>query len=115
MHYGFSEETNYLKDHGVRYDPLLDVVFFQNILCSNLTPLANIRQKCLDEVARMSLRGVEAFSVGGHEQYSFPYYSNYEPDHLERLALISKTMVEDLGCKPVFFDKGELGNTAWEN
>jgi len=113
MHYGFSEEDKYMTDHGVRFDPVLGVNFFQAFLCSNLTPLENIRQRCLDSVNRMSAHGTEAFCAGGHEQYSFPYYPNYEPDHLERLELVSKTLVEDLNCKPVFLDQGDFGNMAW--
>ena len=57
--------------------------------------------------------GVEAFCNASHEQYTFPYYPNYLPDHMERLELISRLMHE-YGCKPVFYPEGILGNTAWD-
>jgi hypothetical protein len=56
--------------------------------------------------------GSEVFNVGSHEQYTFPYYHNYIPDHMQRISKAAETMVE-LGCKPVFFAEGLLGNKAW--
>ncbi len=112
MHYGFQEETDYLNKHFAYYDPLLKVYFFRNLLCGNLIPLDKIPGK-LDEFLSVAEKyGVEAFCNASHEQYTFPYYPNYLPDHMERLELISRLMYE-YGCKPVFYSEGILGNTAW--
>ena len=58
--------------------------------------------------------GNEIFDFASHEQYSFPYYHNYIPDHLERIAKAAELMVEN-GCKPVFFAQGYMGNDAWDD
>ena len=50
-------------------------------------------------------------SLSSHEQYSFPRYFNYQPDHLAKLEAAVKTAVE-LDYKPVFFSDGLLGNPA---
>ena len=56
----------------------------------------------------------ELFSAGGHEQYSFPYYENYQPDHFDKLETTVRLMVEEAQCQPVFYQEGLLGNTAWD-
>jgi hypothetical protein len=48
-----------------------------------------------------------------HEQYSFPYYFNYLPDHFERIGTACRTLSET-GYRPVFFPEGMFGNNAWE-
>ena len=58
--------------------------------------------------------GVEFFNCASHEQYTFPYYPNYIPDHMARLEEAARCMVEDGNCKPCFFSEGILGNTAWD-
>ena len=60
-----------------------------------------------------ALTGCETLNAASHEQYTFPYYPNYVPDHMERLAAAARGLVIDGGCKPVFFSEGLLGNTAW--
>ena len=57
--------------------------------------------------------GVEAFNFASHEQYSFPFYPNYIPDHLDRIALTAR-LFHDAGYKGVFYPEGIMGNTAWE-
>ena len=48
-------------------------------------------------------------SLETHEQYSFPSYFNYLPDHLERIETAIRTATE-AGYKSVFFAEGFLGN-----
>ena len=45
-------------------------------------------------------------------QNTFPYYHNYLPDHMERIAKAAETMTAN-GCNPVFFAQGFSGNKAW--
>ena len=54
----------------------------------------------------------ETFGGGSHEQYTFPYYPNYLPDHMQRIEAVAKFYYEH-DCKPVYFSEGLLGNTAW--
>lgn len=113
MHYEIPEESSYLNNHRSYYDPSIDMIFFGSSYCCNLVPLEEIPKlyAALFENAREF--GFETFGGASHEQYTFPYYANYIPDHLKRIETSVRCMVED-GCKPVFFNDGILGNTAWE-
>ena len=114
LHYGFSDDNNYLDNHGAYYDPMLDLFFFGNTgICGNLVPLDEIPGKFEKIFERSGKNGFEAFNFASHEQYTFPYYPNYLPDHMERLECASRCLSE-FGCKPVFFNDGILGNTIWE-
>lgn len=53
----------------------------------------------------------DTINIGTHEQYCYPYYSNYIPDHFERMETALKIVTEN-GYKPVFFHEGLLGNRA---
>ena len=112
LHYDFAEEASYLNNHFSYYDPLLNVCFFRNLICANLVPYDQIQGKLQAFFETAEKFGVEAFCNASHEQYSFPYYPNYLPDHMDRLELIARCMHE-YGCKPVFFSEGLLGNPAW--
>ena len=113
MHYEYPEESGYLARHHHFYDPALGVVFFRGILCGNLVPMDEIPKRFDNAMKDVETRGVEALSFASHEQYSFPSYPNYIPDHLDRMALAARTFKE-YGFTPVFFNDGLLGNTAWE-
>ncbi len=112
LHYGFQEEANYLNNHRAYYDPNLGIFFNSGVVCCNLVPLANIEPRVKEAMRVNDSYGTEIIGAGSHEQYSFPTYSNYQPDHLDRLEMAIKTMTEG-GYKPVFFANGLLGNTAW--
>ena len=115
MHYSINEETNYVRQHHSYYDPTLGIFFFGGSgACCNLTPIEEIpkRYEKQDELSRRF--GFETFGMGSHEQYTFPYYPNYIPDHLQRIECAARCLVEGLGCKPIFFNDGILGNTAWD-
>lgn len=115
LHYEFQEEQSYMAKHFVRYDPGLDCFFFGGGgCCCNLTPLAEIPAKLARNFETADKYGVEVCNSASHEQYTFPYYPNYIPDHLERIEAATRAMVENWGAKPVFFNDGILGNTAWD-
>ena len=40
--------------------------------------------------------------VGDHEQYAYPFYSNYQPNHLERLDTMIRSLTEN-GYESVYF------------
>jgi len=113
MHYGFAEEGSYYRKHKAFYDPSVGIFFFNNSICCNLVPLANTAPRLQESMRINDANGVDLIGAVSHEQYSFPNYSNYLPDHLDRLEMTIKTMTEG-GYKPVFFPKGLLGNTAWD-
>ena len=109
MHYGMQEEKDFLDKNIVYYDPQLGVSFFHNTVCCNLVPLAEIPKKYAVAIKRNEERGTEILGAVSHEQYSFPYYDNYLPDHLKRLETATRCLVE-AGYQPVFFSQGFLGN-----
>ncbi|MBR6056833.1 MAG: hypothetical protein IKP58_01550 [Victivallales bacterium] len=109
MHYGMQEEKDFMDKNIVYYDPQLGVSFFHNTVCCNLVPLAEIPKKYAVAIKRNEERGTEILGAVSHEQYSFPYYDNYLPDHLKRLETATRCLVE-AGYQPVFFSQGFLGN-----
>jgi hypothetical protein len=82
--------------------------------CCNLTPLAEIKKRYDAQNVLAKKNGIEIFSGASHEQYTFPFYPNYVPDHMARLEEAARCLSEDLGCKFIFFSQGLLGNTAWD-
>lgn len=79
---------------------------------ANLYPVEVLTQKIM--AAANSPYYNETIGMATHEQYSFEYYFNYIPDHLDRIEACCR-LVSELGYKPVFFAEGLLGNKAWEN
>ncbi len=115
LHYGIGEDVDYLDTNAVYFDPLLDLFFFRaSGACCNLVPLDKIPERYAEVAEKAEKYGFETFNCASHEQYSFSYYPNYQPDHMARLECAARC-VHELGCKPVFFNEGILGNTAWEN
>ncbi len=114
MHYSLNEENDYLRKHTAYYDSSLGLFFFHTPnTCCNLTPLASIPGNYAAIFKNAERHGVDIFGGASHEQYTFPYYPNYLPDHLERIECAVRCMVE-AGCRPVFFNEGMLGNRAWD-
>ncbi len=106
------EEDSYLRQERKYYNFELGLFIARGCVCCNLVPNDHISarlQHCFDQA---ELSGNEVFGAASHEQYSFPYYTNYLPDHLDRLETAIRTLVE-YGCTPVFFSEGLLGNSAW--
>ena len=113
LHYGFGEERSYVGNHWSYYDPLLNIFFFTCGLTCNLVPLEDVRGRLEKLFGVADKSGFETICLASHEQYSFPYYSNYLPDHMARIERAARVMGE-YGAKSVFFSEGVLGNTAWD-
>ena len=113
LHYGFGEETSYCNHHRSYYDPLLKLYFYINGVCCNLLPIEEIPGRISGILSSAEKFNAETFGIVSHEQYTFPYYPNYLPDHLERMDLAARLYTE-ADCKPVFFNDGVLGNTVWD-
>jgi hypothetical protein len=113
-HYGFAEEINYIEKHGAIYDQGLGIFFYHDWIICNLLTLEQIPRLFKRVKDTADKFKCDLFSAGGHEQYSFPGYSNYQSDHFRKLEETARLMVEEAGCTPVFYQDGLLGNTAWE-
>ncbi len=57
----------------------------------------------------MSKTWKDTINIGTHEQYCYPFYAGYIPDHFERMETAIRLVTEN-GYKPVFFHEGLLGN-----
>ena len=80
----------------------------------NLVPLPEITKRLHHIFERGSKVGLEIYHAGTHEQYSYPYYSNYLPDHLQRVEEAVRCLTEEGNCKAAFYNHGFFGNMSWE-
>ena len=113
LFYENQEEKSFLARNSAYYDPLMKIVVCgDTAICCNLVPLDKTEAQIKAFIAANASSGAEYMNLASHEQYSFPYYFNYLPDHLQRLELAVKTAVE-AGYSPVFANEGFMGNTAW--
>ncbi len=111
-------EVNYFLDDArseylFRHDALMDfdssIVFSKvDIVCNN-TPVERI-VPTLEPLAKDPNRA-EIMDLFTHEQYFWPFYRNYIPDHAQRLEVAIRWVTEH-GYKPVFFHEGFLGGPA---
>ena len=95
----------YLEENRYLYDFRYQLLFVRSDCTCNLTSCEDIAEK-LGAIQR------DTIGVATHEQYTFPRYFNYLPDHLDRIETAVRTLHER-GYKSVFFSEGILGNTAW--
>lgn len=95
-----------ISRHHLLKDFNSGIVFSKVHLVCNTTPLEKIVPTL--EPLLEHPHGAEILDLMTHEQYFWPFYSNYLPDHFERL---DKTIgwATDHGYKPVFWNEGFLG------
>jgi len=103
------DDARYLEAQRKMWDFRHNVAYCKGDCTANLWTPAQIREM-VTQVAN-STQG-DTLSIATHEQYTFPHYFNYLPDHCERVETDIRTATE-LGYKPVFFAQGFFGNTAW--
>ena len=108
-------DVNYLLDdvrseYMSRHDALMDfdsgIVFSRVDIVCNSTPVEQI-VPTLKPFAK-DPNQAEIMDLFTHEQYFWPFYSNYIPDHFERLDVAIRWVTEQ-GYKPVFFHEGFMG------
>ena len=108
-------DVNYLFDDArseylSRHDALMDfesgIVFSRVDIVCNSVPLERI-VPTLEESTK-DPKEAEILDIFTHEQYFWPFYSNYVPDHFQRLDAAIRWATEH-GYKPVFFHEGFLG------
>lgn len=108
-------DVNYLLDevrseYISRHDALMDfasgIIFSKVDLICNNTPIDHI-VPALEPLAQDPNRA-EIMDLFTHEQYFWPFYVNYIPDHFQRLDTAIRWVTEH-GYKPVFLHEGFLG------
>ncbi len=108
-------DVNYLIDdvrseYMSRHDALMDfesgIVFSRVDIVCNSTPVERIIPTL--EPLTKDPNQAEIMDIFTHEQYFWPFYSNYLPDHFKRLDVAVRWLTEN-GYKPVFFHEGFLG------
>jgi hypothetical protein len=103
------ERSEYLSRHDALMDFDSGIVFSKVDLICNTTPVADI----IPALERLAAdhNQAEIMDLFTHEQYFWPFYSNYVPDHGQRLETAIRWVTEH-GYQPVFFHEGFLGGKA---
>jgi hypothetical protein len=107
VNYGLDEvRSEYLARHDALKDFASGLVFSRvDIVCNNV-PLEQI-EAVLDPLTRDPNTG-EIMDLLTHEQYFWPFYFNYRPDHFQRVEAAVRFCTER-GYEPVFLHEGFLG------
>jgi hypothetical protein len=98
--------SEYLSRHDALMDWDTGIVFSRRDLICNNTPLEQIAPR-LDALAQ-DPNTRELMDFNTHEQYFWPFYRNYLPDHPQRVEAAARWAAEN-GYEPVFFCQGFLG------
>lgn len=103
---GFHYEKDvaiYIRNKHIFYDRFHDIFLLDDICCCNYDDIESIRKKfaAIPE-------DQEVLNLMSHEQYSYPDYFNYIPDHLDRVEEACHLATEK-GFKPVWLSQGILG------
>lgn len=105
--------AHHMAEKRCWYDTDHQLFLSKSYFCFNIDTPEEITAKIKTEDARISETRSDVLEAVGHEQYAYTRYSNYLPDYRERLETCCRVPSE-LGYKPVFFQDGIFGNTAWE-
>jgi hypothetical protein len=100
------EHCRYLLGHDAWKDYASGIVFSNIDLVCNLTPLPRIAP-VLEKMAA-DPDTAELLDLFTHEQYTWPFYKNYIPDHFARIESAVRWASRH-GYEPVFFHEGLLG------
>ena len=101
--------AQYIKKAHCYYDRRFDLLLCDNLLCCNYLDIEDIRN-CFQE---LKANPRDTISLMSHEQYSYPDYFNYIPDHLDRIEEACRLATE-AGYRPIWLAQGLFGNMAWE-
>lgn len=98
--------SEYLSRHDALKDFDSGIVFSRvDIVCNN-TPVDRVVPTL--EPLTKDPNQAEIMDLFTHEQYFWPFYSHYLPDHAQRLDTAIR-FVTERGYKPVFYHEGFLG------
>ena len=103
--------AKYLQKHMLFYDRFTDMFLLGETMVCNLDPLNRIAD--IVHKAANRIYSQDIMCICSHEQYSFPHYIAYQPDHFEKLAAAARTAAEE-GYQSIWHADGLYGNVAWE-
>jgi hypothetical protein len=107
VNYRLSDQiSEYLSRHDVWKDFDSGIVFSRVDIVCNSVPLDRIVPTLEPQIKDPNT--AEIIDLLTHEQYFWPFYRNYLPDHPQRLDKAIRWVTEH-GYKPVFFHEGFLG------
>jgi hypothetical protein len=107
VNYRFSDEiSEYLSRHDAWKDFDSGIVFSRVDIVCNSVPLDRTAATLEPQIKDPNT--AEILDLFTHEQYFWPFYRNYLPDHPQRLDAAIR-WATDHGYKPVFFHEGFLG------
>lgn len=107
VNYRWNDEVSeYLSRHDAWKDFESGIVFSRVDIVCNSVPLDKIEATLEPQIADPNT--AEIVDLFTHEQYFWPFYRNYLPDHPQRLDAAIRWVTER-GYKPVFFHEGFLG------
>jgi len=98
--------SEYVATHDAWKDFHSGIVFSRVDIVCNSTPIDRIVPTL--EPLTKDPNTAEIMDLFTHEQYFWPFYKNYIPDHPQRLDTAIRWVTEH-GYKPVFFHEGFLG------
>jgi hypothetical protein len=101
--------SEYLSRHDAWKDFESGIVFSRVDIVCNSVPADKIISTL--EPQKNDPDTAEIMDLFTHEQYFWPFYANYIPDHPKRLDVAIRWVTEN-GYKPVFFHEGFLGGRA---
>jgi len=99
-------QSDYISNHDGLMDFTSGIIFSRADMICNHTPVDKV-DASLEALARNPSQA-EIMDIFTHEQYFWPFYRAYIPDHFQRLE---KTLqwLTDHSYKPVFFHEGLMG------
>lgn len=101
--------SEYAGRHDAWQDFQSGIVFSRVDIVCNSTPIDRIAAT-LDPLSK-DPNTAEIMDLFTHEQYFWPFYTHYIPDHVQRLDTAIRWVTEH-GYKPVFYHEGFLGAPA---
>ena len=101
--------SEYMSRHDAWKDFESGIVFSRVDIVCNSVPLDRIVETLAPQAKDPNT--AEIIDLFTHEQYFWPFYSRYLPDHAERLDVALRWATEN-GYKPVFLHEGFLGGKA---
>ena len=98
--------SKYISQHDMLKDFDSGIIFTNDDIVCNSVPVDQIEETLVPQFENPNR--AEIMLLLSHEQYFWPFYKNFIPDHEQRLD-VALRLVTERGYKPVFFHEGLLG------
>ena len=98
--------SEYISQHDMLKDFDSGIIFTNDDIVCNSVPVDQIKETLVPQFENPNR--AEIMLLLSHEQYFWPFYKNFIPDHEQRLD-VALRLVTERGYKPVFFHEGLLG------